>query len=481
MAKLSFNPNPQKYSREGHDDEQQLELLMVKQPQQLTQQIVNLGARLSDQYPLSLLTEGAGNVEYLDDNEYHYPVMDNLNKATVRILKSPYEAGDRPGINNTEFILTLEEKVPITYMLLMRDRETKIYVRKIEEVGNGYECTCVLNTTDPTAYVALSNLEVGAKVAMIASFNSLGGSRGNESYFQTPYKTKNQMQLLRKTYKWEGEIPTQVVNFSITEDDGNATHKWMDYRKWQFQQEWMTEKEWAVWFGDYNKDANGVIKLKDPHSGNVVPTGDGVFAQITNKDSYAHLTGKKLGDIFMHLFRGTSDAQKKNITLFTGTLGRRNFNRAIKEELGGLNLTITGDNFMRSGKNGGLEFGNYFTSYLTEDGHTITVKTHPMFDYGPAAQVSDKFQGLPIESGRMIFLDRSTYEGGNNIKMLVKRGMEEQIGLVAGMGSLPNALAPLVRSSDYHGSSHEYMTQRGIQIMRTTNCLDLQFRVGSYL
>jgi hypothetical protein len=102
-----------------------------------------------------------------------------------------------------------------------------------------------------------------------------------------------------------------------------------------------------------------------------------------------------------------------------------------------------------------------------------------MFDDGPRALVADDYKdGYTVESGKMVFIDDSTYDGESNIRMIIKRGMENYMAKVAGVGTQEGGSQPEWVASDFHGSSHEYMTMRNIQIMRNSNCFVLEMEVA---
>jgi hypothetical protein len=336
----------------------------------------------------------------------------------------------------------------------------------------------LVDSTDSSKYVPLSCFEVGAKAARTVSLNSAAGSRGNGSLFVTPYKKKNQLNVFRKTYKWEGELPTKVVRFNYTKKDGDAKTLWMDYRKWAFMKEWQMEKEIGIWEGEYNKTEDGRITLKDQRSGNPAPRGAGVWEQIPNWDSYSVLTANKIKTVMRDVFRQTGDTTGKDIKVFGGTIAAENFDNAMKSLLGENRFQGIGDKFV-TGSGSNLEFGGYFTKYRTVDGNTFTFVKSRMFDDGPRALVADDYKdGYTTESGKMVFIDDSTYEGEANIRMVIKKGMENYMAKVAGVGTQEGGSQPEWVASDFHGSSHEYMTMRNIQILRNSNCFVLEMEVN---
>lgn len=484
MGKITLNQGTMQYSKELHDDEYQLEKHFATKQAQLTRNIIHLAASQSNQFPLSAITEGGllGSIktEYIDENEFDYPVTDNINTIGNTIAKNQY-AGDttsQPGRGGSEFKMYLEEPLIPTYEYIVKGN-IKVHCKDVvEDDGGIYEGTFTLtDATDPAKFVPLSAFEVGAKIAKVVSLNSLAGSRGNGSTFVTPYKRKNMLNFFRKTYKWEGEIPTKTVTFNYTKSGGDTKQLWMDYRKWQFLKEWAYEKEIGVWEGEYNKTEDGRILLKDKRSGNPVPRGSGLWEQIPNWDSYSVLTANKIKTVMREVFRVNGDTAAKDIKVFGGTIAAENFDNAMKLMLGENRFQGIGDKFV-TGSDGGLQFGGYFNKYKSIDGNSFTFVKSRMFDDGPRAIVAEPYKGYSTESGKMVFIDDSNYDGEANLRMIIKKGLENLIQKVAGVGTQEGGSQPEFVSSDFHGSSHEYMTERNIQIMRNTNCFVLDMKLS---
>ena len=484
MGKITLLNGTMKYSKELHDDEYQLEKHFATSSATLTQNIVYMAAAQSNQFPLTAITEGGISgvkAQYVDELEYDYPVSDNISTIANVIAKNNYlgDTTSKPGIGGSPFEMFFEQPLIPTYEYILRGN-VKVHCKDSEEVNGMYKGTFTLvDSTDGSKYVPLSCFEVGAKAARTVSLNSAAGSRGNGSLFVTPYKKKNMLNVFRKTYKWEGELPTKVVRFNYKKNEGDKGKTlWMDYRKWQFMKEWQMEKEIGIWEGEYNKTDDGRITLVDKRSGNPAPRGAGVWEQIPNWDSYSVLTANKIKTVMRDVFRQNGDTTGKDIKVFGGTIAAENFDNAMKALLGENRFQGIGDKFV-TGSGSNLEFGGYFTKYRTIDGNSFTFVKSRMFDDGPRAIVADDYKdGYTTESGKMVFIDDSTYDGESNIRMVIKKGMENYMAKVAGVGTQEGGSQPEWVASDYHGSSHEYMTMRNIQIMRNSNCFVLEMEVN---
>jgi hypothetical protein len=236
---------------------------------------------------------------------------------------------------------------------------------------------------------------------------------------------------------------------------------------------WKEETEYALWYSQYNRDANGLIHLKDDN-GKPITLGSGVFEQIPNVDTYSELTTAKIKSVVRDALYGATDAQQMNIVLFTGIGGMEEFDNAMKSEItSGQYIKNTDPASFISGSGNNLQLGGYFTSYQHIDGHTITVRHLPLFDHGARALNSDRHPvtGLPLESYRMCFLDMSTYDGEANVQYISRRGRELVRWAVAGASVPPGFGGNALRATDVDGSSVHFMKECGVAIRRATNCL----------
>lgn len=457
------------WNADGMTDENSLANALLTQPDVISPIITHLQGREDKRFPLSFLTEGVGNYYDINDVEYDWPVMGRINKAVQCVAYSG------TGFGRSTFTLTFSDKWFVKdYLIEPGDRsfQAKIVADPVEGTG-GWVYTCVLNTTDATDVIDAT--VVGKKfVQLYAPVSPYGGSRGNESNWVAPSKMRNQVQLIRKSYRYEGVAPNRVVNISLPTANGTTT-MWYDFEEWQHQLRWKEEIEMSYWYSIYNRDSQGAVHLKDTASNKQVTTGAGVFEQIPNVESYSTLTAGKLNNVVRDVLYGASDAQKMNIVLFTGMGGLEEFDNAMKSELASRTyMQLDGSQFV-TGSGSNLQLGGFFTSYKHIDGHTITVRHLPLFDNGPIALASELHPntGLPLESYRMIFLDMSVYDGQANVRMVRKKGYEFMRWAVAGATVPPGFSGNSLRASDIDGASVHFMRSTGIHIARATNCLHL--------
>ena len=459
------------FNAEGMTDENSLANALLTQPDVLSPVITHLAGREDKRFPLSFLTEGQGKVKYINDVEYDYPVMGRLNKA---VKSSALVSGT--GVNSTRFKVRFDDKWFIKQYII--ESEAGIQARVMEdpyEDGAGWVYTLQLVTADSTDAVASGDV-AGKNWVQLFAPTAISGSTGNESNWVAPSKMRNQISLIRKSYRYEGNMPDRVVNFEFNVD-GKKTDLWYDFEEYQHMLRWKEETEYALWYSKYNRSTDGSIALKDDNN-KPIPIGAGVIEQIPNVDTYSSLTATKIKSVVRDALYGASDAQDMNIVLFTGLGGMEEFDTAMKSEVSAGSYIKNTDpaNFISGGRTS-LELGGFFTSYRHIDGHTVTVRHLPLFDHGARALNSPKHpvSGLPMESYRMIFLDMSTYDGETNVSMVSRKGRELVRWAVAG-ASVPPGFAGgnALRANDVDGASVHFMKETGIAIRRATNCLHLE-------
>lgn len=463
----------QVWNQDTHTQEAHLASALLTQPDILSPVLTHLQGREDRKFPLSFITEGQGNVKVLNDVQYNYPVIGRLNKA---VALSASITDPKPGIGFSPFTMIFTERHFVRQYVLMSPNGYQVRIMEDpKQVSGGYAYTVqLLPATDPLAFLPASECVAGTLWTKLFAPVATAGSRGNESNWATPGSMQNQLTYIRKSYRYEGNVQNRTVNIEI-DVDGTKTNLWSDFMEWQYMTQWQEECETLYWYGEYNRDKKGVVNLKD-ENGVAIPIGSGVIEQIPNRDTYAKLTASKIKGVVRDALFGASDSQNMNIELFTGTGGMEEFDRAMKDEAAGSGYTVLPSDKFIEGNGSTMTFGGFFNAYKHVDGHVITVRHLPMLDHGPRALNSPKhpITGLPLESYKMMFLDRSTYDGDANIQKVVLKGREMLRWAVAGASTPPGFSGNNLRASDIDGSSVHFMKTGGINIRRATNCLYLE-------
>lgn len=476
IVKLQRLPDTM-WSQDGYTQEAHLASALLTQPDVLSPVLTHLQGREDKRFPLSFITEGSGQVQTLNDIQYNYPVIGKLNKA-VALSKTNTDL--KPGIGFSQFELTFPERHFVRQYVIISPLGFQARIMQDpQQTAGGFKYTCqLLPAIDPTAYLPASECQAGVLWTRMFAPVAYAGSRGNESNWASPGSMQNQLTYIRKSYRYEGNVQNKIVNIEI-DVNGSKTKLWSDYMEWQYMSQWQEECETLYWYGEYNRDKQGKINLVDDNNV-AIPIGSGVIEQIPNRDTYSVLTTRKIKGVVRDALFGASDSMDMNVELFTGTGGMEEFDNAIKNDIKSSGYTILNSGDFMSGSGSQMSYGGFFNQYKHIDGHIVTVRYLPLLDHGPRAMNSPKhpITGLPLESYKMMFLDRSTYDGEANLKMVTLKGREMLRWAVAGASVPPGFSGNSLRASDVDGSSVHFMKTGGINIRRATNCLYLECSIS---
>lgn len=452
-------------------DSNSLANALISEPAKISPLMTRLGGAEDKRFPLSMLSEGVGNVQSIDSLEYEYRVQTRLRKTRPVAATN---SGGQLGLGGATFTLDFPDKWFIKDYNLYSQSGVQARIMS-EPIPNGSNWTyrLRLTTPDPAAFVPASDATAGALWGQLFAAVGVDFSRGNASNWQSPEKIRHKLTTIRKSYAFSGNAKDQVVVFDLPLADGRTTRMWMDYEEWQYFLQWKEEGEMLAWYGEQSYNESGVTTMTD-ENGQPVIIGPGLLEQIINKDTYSELTENKLKNTIGDLFYGMTDASNKQVTVFTGTGGAREFDDALKGQLTGYKQFNDGVFVSGSGRN--LVLTGFFTTYEHVDGHTVRVVKVPLFDHGVVAQTRAKHPvtGYSLESYRMVFVDQSTYDGQNNLQQINKKGREMLRWAVPG-SVIPNGFEQsLLRASDVDGASVHFLKTAAILLRRFDTSLDLQ-------
>lgn len=464
------------YNEESYSSTNHIANALQHSADVLSPAITHLYGKVDKRFPLSFLTEGMGRIRSLNSIEYKIPVIGRP-KKTSKIHSTIYSDADRPGLGRSQFRIIFADKWFAKSQVLISPNKTRVRVQMEPErnPGGGWIYTVQLAAGDSNSYCDPSQLKPGVSWAKLYAPVGIEASRGIESRSYNPSMMTNQTSLLRHSYRYRGNVENKIMVIELMTESG-PTKFWSDWEAYLRMLEWREEVENNLWWGEYNRDENGIVHLRDEDSGEIIPIGSGVYEQIPNWDTYSFLTENKLKSTVRDVMFNASDSEMVNIEVFTGTGGFEEFHNAMMSgaQSNGFTL-IDSDKFIKEG-NGGLIYGNYFNTYVHQDGHRITLRKLQLLDTGAFADISPKhpITKLPLESYKMIFLDNSVYDGEANIQYVAERGRESMQWAVAG-ATVPKGFpdSPL-RASDIDAASTHHMKSCGIQIKRPTNCFVLE-------
>jgi hypothetical protein len=459
------------YNDDQMTDSNNLSNALLTSPEKISPMITHLGGREDKKFPLTFLTEGLGNTKSIERLEYEYDVNYHFRKTRPLAAQA---STDDVGANGQPFVLTFPDKWFIKDYILVSQSGVQARIMS-EPTPNGSNWDYTMQLVAPSGSMPKEDLTAGSLFAQMYAPVGVDFSRGNASNWQAPARVRHKLTTIRKSYQFSGNAKDYVVEFDLPVKGGQTSRFWMDYEEWQHFLQWKEECEMYYWYGQQSYGDNGVVQMKD-ENGQPVQIGPGLFDQIINKDTYSVLTENKLSDVVGDIFFGMTDAQNMNVTLYTGTGGAREFDRAMKDKLGTLGFTVFSDGRFIQGNGSELTLTGYFKRYEHVDGHTINVVKVPLFDHGAVAQASQRHPvtGLPLESYRMCFVDQSRYDGQPNVQMINKKGREMVKWAVAG-SVVPRGMGDsALRASDIDGASVHFLKTAGICLKRFDTSIDIQ-------
>ena len=476
MAVNGTNISVQKtfYNDSQMTDMNSLANALLTKPTELSPIITHLAGKDDKRFPLSFLTEGVGNTKSIDRLEYEYRV------ATHRLRTRPVATANTNtniGLGGSSFELEFPDKhFVFPYVLVSQSGAQARIMKAPEQVAGGSSYKYTLQLVNPVASATLpaADAVAGALWAQMYAPVGVDFSRGNASNWETPGKVRNKLTTVRKSYHMSGNAKDFVAEFSLPTKGSGTTKLWMDYEEYLHMLDFKEECELYYWYGQKTYDANGQTYMKD-ENGQPVIVGPGLLEQIVNTDTYSTMTETKLKNIIGDLFYGMTDASVKQVTLYTGTGGAREFDEALKSHFSTNTFKVGGENRFITGSGRSLGLTGYFTSYEHVDGHTINVVKLPIFDHGAVAQARAKHPvtGYSLESYRMVFVDQSNYDGQNNLQMISKKGREAMRWCVAGSVVPRGFSGSDARASDIDGASVHMLKTAGIVLRRFDTSIDI--------
>ena len=460
-------------------DSNSLANAMLEKPAELSPIITHLAGKEDKKFPLTMLTEGVGNTKSIDRWEYEYRVK--THEVNVRPVVSA-APGAVQGAGGQIFTVQFPDKWFIFPYTLISESGTQARIMsEPKQIGNNWEYTLRVMAADTTTSVSVADLTPGAMWAQLYANVGLDFSRGNASNWSAPGMVRAKIGTVRKSYHFAGNAKDYVAEFSLPMKGGKTSKLWMDYEEYTHMLRFKEECELMYWYGEKTYDANGLTTMVDENAQPVI-SGPGLLQQIVNKDTYSTMTETKLKNIIGDLFYGMTDGNDKQVTLFTGTGGMREFDNAMKGYTGGFTTgagtpwTINADSKFITGSGRSLGMTGYFTRYDHIDGHSVNVVKHPMFDHGPVADAAKKHPttGYSMESYRMVFVDQSNYDGQSNVQMINKKG-RELLRWAVGGSVVPRGFDQgNARASDIDGASVHMLKTAGIILRRFDTSLDIE-------
>jgi hypothetical protein len=273
----------------------------------------------------------------------------------------------------------------------------------------------------------------------------------------------------------------------------NGHRLWFFTKEQQTEAQFMYDLEVMRWFGKSSMSGN----ISTPGGAQTgitgVPTiGDGLLAQISTSNVMTYeenddITERQLANFLAQLSLNAQNATGNEYVVFTGTQGKLQFHRAMKDLLfkdGGNASSVLVD---KAGQD--VAVGANFTTYYCM-GNKLTLAHCPVFDdpnlaaapgYAaeaeilaatPGADTAEAWRGANL-SGLMVFLDMGVQQGVANIELIAKGAEGTNRNwvkkYVPGMINPYDSASMLAASGDDRFECH-WLTQSGIIVRNPLSC-----------
>lgn len=471
-TKNEFILTKDNYSEKGYSSITNLSDALQSEGSWLTSVVTHMQFTSADygksNFPMLFLTEGMGNVTTVDSFDYKYPIIGRPKKSS-KVAATLYQSGDKPGLGRGRFKIPFEDRFFANQQNIVARGNVTLRIQAEPEYVNGYWLYEVQLWGNENMYCPLYLLNQGTIWGASVFKVGFEDSYGVESRSYLGGTATNMTSLLRHSFKIKGNVAEKVMKYTI-KVDGKEFQYYTDWEVYLADLQFKEQCEFDLWTSTYGRDAKAEFMMYDGTTGIGISSGAGIDQQIPNRDTHSFLTYKKLSSVIRDITFNISETMP-NIEVWTGTGGMEDINNALTDRLRGFTL-VDSKQFSQGDNSWNMTFGSYFKAFRHQDGGLVTFRHHPMFDRGIRGDISDinPLSGLPKSSHDLYILDRSTYDGENNIRYVQEKGREYTKWGVFGSKVPLGMKASDSRASDRDSSSIHGMKSQGVQIMRPTSC-----------
>ena len=479
-----------RFDDRGYSNEESIAYLQLQKPEAINAFLTYNYGLDDDRFPLTFLTEGQGRNGVVEVNtvQWTWPVMGRM-KFIDMLTNAP--SGENIGLGGAEFIVSFATHWFIEqHTLIAPDGVTQFRIQKdMGEGANGYEYLIRLVDPNPNAYVPADLLVPGKYWSIGASTVEESYSKGNRSNVMGPGKMTSQLEFYRYSKEIAGNLANTIVEYEFKNNSGATSRLWINEEMRQFNIQNRVKNEERLWLAQYNRTENGEITLRSRDTGKPIPHTAGMLeiCRENNYDTYGEiLTLNKIKRTVGDVMDRDTDDGKMDIVLMGGKGFLEDFDEAIKQDAreNGF-LTPLGEKEI-GGSGYGLEYGAYFRKYKTVDGHTVTAKHCAFFDKGTLAEAAKANgnvhprTGYPITSHQAAFIDFSSYNGHQNVRLVHQKGRVYKAKVYKGMADIPASWGvgdTNYISTDVDMSRYEIMGSIGLQVDNSTKMFLMQCKL----
>lgn len=438
------------------------------------------GASGNNTFPLLSELQGRGRKKGVASLDTAYTgLIFGKRKTTSIIARTTYQPTDKPGYGRLPFVITFKDRWFQKNQTLYLDG-FRVQCRVIDMpkrgVG-GWDYTCEMEGNRKEAYADPKLLVRGKTVGGGVIATSLEGSRGTEHRGFSPFKTFNQLSLIRQSINHQGNVAAKPMLVDI-KYAGKTFRYQLDFDRHLTEIEFMEKKELDLIFSQLNRTKDGHILNTDPDTEKFVPRGMGVWDAIpsSNEFGFTDFTIKKF-DSMIDGMLSTSDSldvvTQEEIHVFCGAGLMRLVDRAMKQDMNTLIPMINNDAFVRKAGDG-LELGGYFTRYKHRSGRVFVFHNHPMFNRGPLADSMGRhpeypefsklsFYGFAVDMSQVrVASEQNKSNVESNLMFLYEEGREYIEKTVEGMAKPIDRGHSNNANSDIDASGLHMMCSQGV-------------------
>jgi hypothetical protein len=432
---------------------------------------------------LSLLTGGIGNTLTVNNREYEWDLHSQSDRA-IEVAEDTSGGNTTPGASGQYFTIALTEKwFEVSDVLVADDGSTQVRVQS-EPYQSGSGWVYSVQIVSAESYCDPAFLKPGAQWSKewssVEEYSNKGGGHG----YATPYKLRNQLSTLRKTYKVSREAAKAVMVIELFDpaDPSKSTKLWTKLAEWTAMAYWYREIDKSFIYSKYNKNQAGIVPVQG-ENGRAVYHGAGFREQISpaNKRYYTKLTYELLDEFLLDLsYAADKWGGNHKFVALTGKMGMREFDRAMKEYNTGNNITITESGTFITGKGDDLTIDGYFRTVKFMNNIELTVKEFSPYDDIIRGRALHPITLKPIESYRFTILNFGRKNGKSNIRKVAMADSEMAMWHVCGSTDPFGGVAKGInvpRSTGVDGYDVHFLTQCGIMVEDPTSCGELILRI----
>jgi hypothetical protein len=453
----------------------------LTEPQKIAS-IMAYASGYQDGNVLSLLTGGIGNVNEVTNREYEWDLHSESDKLILVAEDSPSIAQGTPGQNGMPFEIILSERWFDVNDNIVADDSTQLHILEEPEVvgPNAFKYIVQHNEVDPEYFVDPEVISKGARFCKDYTTVAEYSDKGGGVQYATPYRLRNQLTTMRKTYEVTRNAAKAVMIIELTNphNPSQKTKLWTQLAEWKAMSEWYKEIDRSMIYSIYNKDNKGTVNLKDEKA-RPIYHGAGIRQQIapSNVRFYTKLTYKVLDDFLLNLsYNADKWGGNHHFVALTGKMGMREFDRAIQDYASGNGITVDNHGTFITGSGDELEFTGYFKTVHFLNGVSLTVKEFPPYDDIIRNRALHPVTKKPLESYRFTILNFGHKDGKANIRKVALKDSEMSMWHVAGSVDPSGVVANSTktqRSSGIDGYTVHYLSECGVMVEDPTSCGEL--------